>query len=81
MRLVMLSVVAVCLCVLVCLVRALIFESFDLETLFLVSWYVLTHSLLFVYYSILFTLCPHFVYCVFVYFVYSSIHPLAAILQ
>ena len=34
MRLVMLSVVAVCLCVLVCLVRALISESFDLETFF-----------------------------------------------
>ena len=34
-----------------------------------------------VYYSILFTSCPYFVYCVFVYFVYSSIQPLAAILQ
>jgi len=36
---------------------------------------------LFVYYSILFTSCSYFVYCIFVYFVYLSIQPLAAILQ
>ena len=36
---------------------------------------------LFVYYSIMFTSCTYFVYCVFVYFAYSWIQPLAAILQ
>ena len=36
---------------------------------------------LFVYYSVLFTSCRYFVYCIFVYFVYSSIQPLTAILQ
>ena len=41
----------------------------------------MTILFLFVYYSILFTSCPYFVYCVFVYFVYSSIQSLAAILQ
>ena len=39
------------------------------------------HLFLFVYYSILFTSCTYFVYCIFVYFVYSSIQPLAVILQ
>ena len=43
--------------------------------------FMCTILFLFVCYSILFTSCPYFVYCVFVYFVYSSIQPLAVILQ
>ena len=43
--------------------------------------FMCTILFIFVYYSILFTSCSYFVYCIFVYFVYSSIQPLAVILQ